>query len=187
MFSCVVHACPTCTLIYCFIPQYHDRNYFRFRVGREGGREGHNIYSTLLSLVILLCRDLTIFTRGTRCIGTLRYAERERKVQNSLVYLMPIGSQHTTDWWWRCEARWGRIVVFFGFSGVIASCYCCSFFILADFGIAAQLTQTLLKRKSFIGTPYWFVKLPCAILFWTFLSQCLPPSRLSTRLGWLLK
>ena len=26
----------------------------------------------------------------------------------------------------------------------------------ADFGIAAQLTQTLLmKRKSFIGTPYW--------------------------------
>lgn len=27
---------------------------------------------------------------------------------------------------------------------------------LADFGIAAQLTQTLLmKRKSFIGTPYW--------------------------------
>jgi serine/threonine protein kinase len=26
---------------------------------------------------------------------------------------------------------------------------------LADFGIAAQLTQTLVKRKSFIGTPYW--------------------------------
>ena len=26
----------------------------------------------------------------------------------------------------------------------------------ADFGIAAQLSQTLqLKRKSFIGTPYW--------------------------------
>ena len=25
----------------------------------------------------------------------------------------------------------------------------------ADFGIAAQLTQTLVKRKSFIGTPYW--------------------------------
>ncbi len=26
----------------------------------------------------------------------------------------------------------------------------------ADFGIAAQLTQTLMmKRKSFIGTPYW--------------------------------
>ena len=27
---------------------------------------------------------------------------------------------------------------------------------VADFGIAAQLTQTMqLKRKSFIGTPYW--------------------------------
>ena len=25
----------------------------------------------------------------------------------------------------------------------------------ADFGIAAQMSQTLLKRKSFIGTPYW--------------------------------
>ncbi len=29
-------------------------------------------------------------------------------------------------------------------------------YFVADFGIAAQLTQTLLmKRKSFIGTPYW--------------------------------
>ena len=26
---------------------------------------------------------------------------------------------------------------------------------LADFGIAAQISQTLMKRKSFIGTPYW--------------------------------
>ena len=26
---------------------------------------------------------------------------------------------------------------------------------LADFGIAAKLTDTLNKRKSFIGTPYW--------------------------------
>ena len=26
---------------------------------------------------------------------------------------------------------------------------------LADFGIAAQLTHTINKRKSFIGTPYW--------------------------------
>ena len=31
---------------------------------------------------------------------------------------------------------------------------------VADFGIAAQLTQTLLKRKSFIGTPYWLVNFP---------------------------
>jgi serine/threonine protein kinase len=30
---------------------------------------------------------------------------------------------------------------------------------LADLGVSAQLTSTIAKRKSFIGTPYWFATL----------------------------
>lgn len=32
---------------------------------------------------------------------------------------------------------------------------------VADFGVSAQITATLAKRKSFIGTPYWLV------LYWS--------------------
>lgn len=37
--------------------------------------------------------------------------------------------------------------------------FCCLFFspLSADFGVSAQITATLAKRKSFIGTPYWLV------------------------------
>jgi len=28
---------------------------------------------------------------------------------------------------------------------------------IADFGVSAQITATLAKRKSFIGSPYWYV------------------------------
>lgn len=30
---------------------------------------------------------------------------------------------------------------------------------LADFGVSAQITATINKRRSFIGTPYWVIKL----------------------------
>ena len=47
----------------------------------------------------------------------------------------------------------------------------------ADFGIAAQLTQTLLmKRKSFIGTPYWMAPEVLSSVIPPPSSPSLPPS-----------
>jgi len=37
------------------------------------------------------------------------------------------------------------------------SVFCCHL-VVADFGVSAQITATMCKRKSFIGTPYWWVK-----------------------------
>lgn len=45
------------------------------------------------------------------------------------------------------------------------------FLSLADFGVSAQITATLAKRKSFIGTPYWLVVFVFLYLFLYFFNQ----------------
>ena len=55
---------------------------------------------------------------------------------------------------------------------------------LADLGVSAQLTSTLAKRKSFIGTPYWIapeiiaVEMKVGACFFFFFPRALPRTRL---------
>lgn len=42
---------------------------------------------------------------------------------------------------------------------------------LADFGVSAQITATISKRKSFIGTPYWMAPEVSCMIDW--LIDCL--------------
>ncbi|KAG1949823.1 mitogen-activated protein kinase kinase kinase kinase [Pimephales promelas] len=42
-----------------------------------------------------------------------------------------------------------------GVCGIVVKMILCFFISAADFGVSAQITATLAKRKSFIGTPYW--------------------------------
>lgn len=56
-----------------------------------------------------------------------------------------------------------------------------SILVTADFGVAAKITATIAKRKSFIGTPYWWVCHPHQIIHSAFDRPCWIGSSFSQR------
>lgn len=56
------------------------------------------------------------------------------------------------------------------------------FLSVADFGVSAQITATLAKRKSFIGTPYWLVVLVFLHqLLWHYMWICMQTYEIQKR------
>jgi hypothetical protein len=56
------------------------------------------------------------------------------------------------------------VIVFFSVYATLTSICVIGVLFSADFGVSAQITATLAKRKSFIGSPYWYVIIMICLL-----------------------
>ena len=54
------------------------------------------------------------------------------------------------------DVKLGKVIKYIGLGEQFVSVITLFNQCLGDFGISAQITASIAKRKSFIGTPYWY-------------------------------